>query len=200
MSLRLVILILPILGVIACTQSSTSRSLSPTGPAMDSALLSGGGGIAGALGKAGGSVLVTVLDACDPETFNAVLGPGGCVRSGGVTFNEFIAQLERLAMAGAWHFAPTHATLSVGQRLVAVNRGGEVHTFTEVEEFGGGIVPRLNELAHTPDVAPECMQLAPTDFIQPGATFNGDVEDEEEVEHYQCCIHPWMRMDARVRN
>lgn len=30
---------------------------------------------------------------------------------------------------------------------MAANVGGEVHTFTEVEEFGGGIVPRLNELA-----------------------------------------------------
>jgi hypothetical protein len=36
---------------------------------------------------------VQVLDDCDPATFNAAIGPGTCVKDGGTTFSEFIAQL-----------------------------------------------------------------------------------------------------------
>jgi hypothetical protein len=50
--------------------------------------------------------------------------------------------------------------------LVAVNKGGETHTFTRVAEYGGGIVPFLNDLAQTPIVAPECS--AETTFVPPG--------------------------------
>ena len=46
----------------------------------------------------------------------------------------------------SWRFAPSPVTMRVGQRLVATNHGGETHTFTEVEAFGGGIVPELNQL------------------------------------------------------
>ena len=80
---------------------------------------------------------------------------------------------------------------------MAVNRGGEVHTFTEVAQFGGGIVANLNQLAHTPDVAPECAHLEQDDFVAPGASYR------EEVGHggalkFQCCIHPWMRLEAQA--
>jgi len=44
--------------------------------------------------------------------------------------------------------------VEVKQMLLAVNRGGEVHTFTHVAAFGGGIVLPLNELSHNPTVAP----------------------------------------------
>ena len=87
--------------------------------------------------------------------------------------------------------------MNVGQTLAAVNRGGETHTFTEVEEFGGGIVPMLNDLAGVPDVAPECKQLAPGDFLAPGAR-SAETEEESAVEKYQCCIHPWMRAEVRI--
>jgi hypothetical protein len=80
-----------------------------------------------------------------------------------------------------------------------VNHGGEVHTFTEVEEFGGGIVPALNNLAHTPVEAPECKALESDDFIAPGATYESDTEQEPGEEKYQCCIHPWMRLTAHIR-
>jgi len=80
-----------------------------------------------------------------------------------------------------------------------VNHGGEVHTFTEVEEFGGGIVPALNTLAHTPVEAPECKALESDDFIAPGATYTSDTEEEQGDEKYQCCIHPWMRLTAHIR-
>ncbi|MFL5581362.1 MAG: hypothetical protein ACJ8AO_13415, partial [Gemmatimonadaceae bacterium] len=85
-----------------------------------------------------------------------------------------------------------------GATILAVNRGGEVHTFTEVEEFGGGIVPILNQLSGNPVAAPECLALAAEDFVPAGGTYPV-TEDEAGVEHYQCCIHPWMRTTVRVR-
>lgn len=144
------------------------------------------------------NVNVTMMDACDPETFNAVLGPGGCVRSGGVTFDDFIAQLTKHGSIGAWRFAPGIAQVQVGQTFDAVNRGGEAHTFTEVAEFGGGIVPDLNQLSGVPNVAPECTALAPDDFVAPGATYHETVEHTGALK-YQCCIHPWMRLEATSR-
>jgi plastocyanin len=85
-----------------------------------------------------------------------------------------------------------------GSTLTAVNRGGEVHTFTEVEQFGGGIVPLLNDLSGNPTPAPECLALSPSDFVPPGAAFTV-TESETGVKHYQCCIHAWMQTTVRVR-
>ncbi len=87
---------------------------------------------------------------------------------------------------------------SVGQTLLAVNRGGEVHAFTEVEDFGGGIVDTLNALSGNPLPAPECLNLAAGDFIAPGTSHTDEVV-EPGTEHYECCIHPWMRLDLHVR-
>jgi hypothetical protein len=86
----------------------------------------------------------------------------------------------------------------VGQTLLAVNQGGEVHTFTEVENFGGGIVLALNALSGNPVPAPECLNLVAGDFVAPGASYTDEVE-EPGTEHYQCCIHPWMRLDLHAR-
>jgi plastocyanin len=146
---------------------------------------------------AGMERLVNVHDACDPVTFNAVVGPGTCVRTGGVAFEDFIAQLVRNQFAGAWHFAPGNTTAKEGDTFVAVNRGGEVHTFTEVAEFGGGIIPQLNDLAGTPDEAPECKTLELDDFVAPGDTYREGLDHAGTV-RFQCCIHPWMRLEARV--
>ena len=82
---------------------------------------------------------------------------------------------------------------------MATNVGGEVHTFTEVEEFGGGMVPSLNELSGLTDVAPECEAVAQSDFIPPGQSSEADETEEVGDEHYQCCIHPWMRTTVHVR-
>jgi hypothetical protein len=143
-------------------------------------------------------VIVNIHDACDPDTFNEEIGPGACMRNGGMTFQQFIAQLTRLTFVGPWHFATNNANARPGQSFLVTNRGGETHTFTEVEEFGGGIVPQLNQLARLPNVAPECLNLAPGDFIAAGGTFTEDIEEEGE-EKYQCCIHPWMRLTVNVR-
>ena len=87
----------------------------------------------------------------------------------------------------------------MGQTLVAVNQGGEVHTFTEVEHFGGGVVRVLNELSGNPVPAPECQNLARGDFIAPGGSDTDEVE-EPGTERYQCCIHPWMRLEVHARS
>jgi len=146
--------------------------------------------------SAGGNTqqTITILDACDPDSFNAVLGAGTCVRNGGLPFNNFIELLRSHHSVGAWHFAPPQGGMNVGDVLLAVNNGGEAHTFTEVEEFGGGIVAMLNDLSGLTTVAPECNQAS---LIPPGGS-SSEVEDEEGVEKYQCCIHPWMRAEIRI--
>jgi hypothetical protein len=135
---------------------------------------------------------VQMMDACDPQSFNAAIGPGTCIRQGGLEFAKFIALLGKHQKVGAWNFAPPTLSARVGQELLAVNNGGEVHTFTEVEEFGGGIIPDLNALSGEPVPAPECLSLEPGDFVAPGGTDTDEVE-EEGTELYQCCLHPWMR-------
>jgi len=94
--------------------------------------------------------------------------------------------------AGAWHFAASNVNVFVGQTLDVINRGGETHTFTEVKQFGGGIVPLLNQLSGNPVPAPECLELTGAAFIASGATHHESIDDEG-TEMYQCCIHPWMR-------
>jgi len=141
---------------------------------------------------------ISIMDACDPDSFNATLGAGACTRNGGVRFDDFIKLLTAHQSVGAWHFTPAQAHLAVGDVLQAVNRGGETHTFTEVEDFGGGIVPRLNELSGNTTVAPECAALEPDAMIPPGRHSEAETEEEEGVERYQCCIHPWMRLELHI--
>ena len=141
---------------------------------------------------------VQMMDACEPESFNAAIGPETCTRQGGVTFANFLSLLGKHQKVGAWHFAPSTLNVRVGQELVAVNTGGEAHTFTEVAAFGGGIVPILNELSGTPVPAPECLALTPDDFVPPGGTHR-EVVDEAGTELYECCLHPWMRAVVTAR-
>jgi plastocyanin len=142
--------------------------------------------------------LVSMMDACDPATFDARLGPGTCIeRQGGVAFSQFIAELTRTQKAGAWQFAPLETVAGAGQTLLAVNRGGEAHTFTRVAEFGGGIVPSLNTLSGNPVPAPEC-DPASVDFVPPGGTYEA-VLGGAGTQRFQCCLHPWMRTTVRVQ-
>jgi hypothetical protein len=179
---------------------------SPSSPASPSAIAAVNRAVAAtssastsaSIGASGhGQREVRIFDACDPDSFNAALGAGTCLRNGGLLFDLFIDQLRRNRSVGAWRFTPPQAGLGVGDVLLAANHGGETHTFTEVEEYGGGIVPMLNELSGMTTVAPECGQLQPADFIPPGGT-SSETEDEEGVEKYQCCIHPWMRAEVRI--
>ena len=141
---------------------------------------------------------VQIEDQCDPTTFNAIIGPGTCVGNGTVTFQAFVAELRATHSAAAWRNAPAEVLMNLGETLMAPNVGGEFHTFTEVANFGGGLVPFLNDVTRLETPAPECFALAPEDFIPPGGAFS-EVTDEVGIEKYQCCIHPWMRAVIRIR-
>jgi plastocyanin len=143
---------------------------------------------------------VSVQDQCDPASFNAALGAGTCTGQGTTTFAQFNTELNSTHQVAAWRFVPTNLTIHVGQAITATNIGGEMHTFTEVEAFGGGIVPSLNQASGNTTVAPECQQLTAGDMIASGTTFTADVATTVETEKYQCCIHPWMRAMVNVEN
>ena len=142
---------------------------------------------------------VALVDQCDAASFNAALGAGTCTTNGSVTFSQFNSELNAQHTVASWRFDPTTITAKLGQTIVVTNAGGEVHTFTEVENFGGGIVPSLNTASGNPTETPECAALSSEDFIQAGGTSTEGPETSTGTEHYQCCIHPWMRADVTVR-
>ncbi|HEX4470211.1 MAG TPA: hypothetical protein VH080_11780 [Gemmatimonadaceae bacterium] len=143
---------------------------------------------------------VRMLDDCDPASFDAALqDPNACVGKGKTRFDKFIAELTRSQVAQKWRFQPNHIELDRGATLTAVNKGGEVHTFTRVAKFGGGVVPLLNTLSGNPDVAPECTTLEADDMVAPGGTYTAEL-NTDKLQHFQCCIHPWMRADVRLKH
>jgi hypothetical protein len=163
--------------------------------------------VAHAQGTTASRLNINVRDYCDPATFNAAVGDGTCVRdttSGAITFSGFVAELGTDKSVGAWRFAPATKRLAPGTRMKITNLGGELHTFTRVERFGGGFVDFLNQAAGTPIPAPECAKMVngtlvpqprtPDNlFIQPGASATKFSSNNAQV-RYQCCIHPWMRI------
>ena len=138
---------------------------------------------------------VGMFDACDAPSFTQA--GIDCARNHGMPFPELIAQLISHQFAGAWHFAPSRTDAKLGDALIAVNKGGEVHTFTRVASFGGGIVPELNALAGTPTIAPECS--TETTFVGPGGTDTETLDQTGELK-FECCIHPWMRTIVLVQS
>jgi hypothetical protein len=140
---------------------------------------------------------VSMMDACDGPSFNAVVGAGDCTRAHGVSFSDFIALLTANQSVGAWHFSPPTTDAFLGDSILATNKGGETHTFTRVASFGGGIVPVLNALSGTPTEAPECK--TETNFVPPGGT-DTDALDHVGDLKFQCCIHPWMRTTVLVKS
>ncbi len=141
---------------------------------------------------------VQILDACDPATFNAVLGPGSCVRDGGVTFEKFVNSLIAGKPHASWRFAPSHTKIDAGGTVTAHNRGGEFHTFTEVANFGGGCVPEINALMGLSPV-PECSD--PGVFatgVAPGGSLT-TAPLAEGTHRFQCIIHPSQRTTIEAR-
>lgn len=143
---------------------------------------------------------VSMRDECDPASFNAALGAGACTRNGSMTLTQFNAELNATHRVAAWQFVPATLTIHRGDVVTAMNDGGEVHTFTEVAQFGGGIVPSLNQASGNPTEAPECTQLEADDRVAAGATYHADPANSLGTELYQCCIHPWMRAVVTVIN
>jgi plastocyanin len=138
---------------------------------------------------------VAILDECDPATFNAALGAGTCTRAGNVTFATFTSEFTATGAVAAWRFDPSTMTLALGRTITATNNGGEVHTFTAVAAFGGGINPALNgNLTETP----ECAAITDADRIAPGASFTTAALTSSGTHLYQCCIHPWMHETVTV--
>jgi plastocyanin len=143
---------------------------------------------------------VSILDQCEPASFNAALGAGTCTGQGTTTLAQFTAELAANHTVAAWQFDPTALTMSVGGSITATNYGGEVHTFTRVAQFGGGIVPELNTASGNPTEAPECKDITNADRIAPGGKFKTHAETSAGTHLYQCCIHPWMRETVSVTN
>jgi plastocyanin len=144
---------------------------------------------------------VQALDDCDAATFNAALGPGTCVKNGSTTFPEFIAQLQAQGRAPAWRFAPGQLKLDAGGTVTAHNRGGELHTFTQVANFGGGCIAALNDLLGLTPV-PECAGFPGGAFgatlVPPGGTVT-TTPLTPGIHRYECLIHPWMQTTVTVR-
>jgi plastocyanin len=147
---------------------------------------------------------VVALDECDPTTFNAALGADFCHN---VTLGAFTTLSDLLAKAAAgtpdpgWDFEPDTLNIKKGTPIIAVDQGGEPHTFTEVAQFGGGFIPVLN--APGEDVVPECVggfanvAVAKTRILQ-GSQLQ--VTGLSKGKHFfQCCIHPWMRVEVDVK-
>jgi hypothetical protein len=166
---------------------------------------------------------IIMRDACDPASFNAAVGPGTCVAGhhGQTLFGDFIGELQSDQNAGAWRFNPMlNATegnfrlvrleLKSGDQTTIQNAGGETHTFTRVDQFGGGFKAKLNGLTGNPVPAPECAQVltdgsltpqpeSPTNqFVEAGNTEAGPTAGSSAlplgVSRWECCVHPWMRM------
>jgi plastocyanin len=159
--------------------------------------------VAGACKDSSGSTSsIRLRDDCDPATFNAGIGAGTCQHSSsaGVTLSAFNAELQSTGKVAAWQITPATLTVNEGDVLPVVNTGGETHTYTEVEEFGGGVVPALNQASGNPVEAPECANKAEVDSstVHSGQTMMHTFDDQGTVK-YQCCIHPWMRQTVTVR-
>lgn len=143
-------------------------------------------------------------DSCEPDSFDAAIGPGTCVKQGRTTFAEFVAQLQATQAVRDWRFTPELLTARSGIDLLGNNVGGEEHTFTPVRSFGGGIIPLLNQLSGNPVAAPECLSLDDDDLVPSGGKYLieaeelTDVTDGSGIARVQCCIHPWMRSEVRL--
>jgi hypothetical protein len=149
-----------------------------------------------------------IRDNCDPATFNAAVAPGTCIGNGDTTFAEFLDELTEDGEVGSWRFNPDETRLDRGQRTILESRGGELHTFTKVENFGGGLVPVLNDLGGFGATVPECVNslpnTTPDNFVVPaGVSVEGPKAGTPVLPRgttkWQCCIHPWMRSEISVR-
>ncbi|MGA2645011.1 MAG: hypothetical protein ABSF15_09870 [Candidatus Sulfotelmatobacter sp.] len=146
---------------------------------------------------------VVALDECDPTTFNAALGPDFC-KNIALGYSTTLSDLFAEAAAGTpnpnWDFEPDTLKIKQGTVVSVVDQGGEPHTFTEVANFGGGFIPQLNA---GQEPVPECaggfsrVAVAKTRLLQGSQVQITGLS--KGTHHFECCIHPWMRMDIEVK-
>jgi plastocyanin len=147
---------------------------------------------------------IVALDECDPTTFNAAVGAGFCknVALGAqTTLSDLFNGASQGHPDSKWDFEPDTLTVDEGTILSVVDQGGEPHTFTEVADFGGGFIPPLNGPGE--ETAPECsggfsnVAVAKTRILQGSTSLVTGLSKGKH--HFQCCIHPWMRVDVEVK-
>lgn len=120
-------------------------------------------------------------------------------------FAELVGlKVDVIVVTGAvtkWDFEPDSLTVDEGTPIIAVDQGGEPHTFTEVAQFGGGFIPQLNGPNET--AVPECamgfsrVEVARTRILQGSQLQVTGLS--KGVHLFQCCIHPWMRTTVVVK-
>src|SRR3954447_5827734 len=94
---------------------------------------------------------VRMQDRCDPASFNAAIpaapgDPPTCQDHSGqrITFGDFVAALAN-GGSPKWNMHPDMIDLRMGDSISAEVKGGERHSFTEVDEFGPGCIGFLND-------------------------------------------------------
>jgi hypothetical protein len=153
--------------------------------------------------ESNGHTEIHTEDDCDPVTFGALCRPGF---NGNTTLAEFGAELDATHTVRAWEYGGGDIRVNAGQSFRVDNRGGEVHTFSVVANFGGGRVPPLNTRSGNPVVAPECVaganatnvDIASNAGITVTTGANGAMKTRGTF-MVQCCIHPWMRATVTIR-
>jgi plastocyanin len=127
---------------------------------------------------------VVALDECDPATFNAALGPDFCRN---VTLGAFTVLTDLFAKAAAgtpdrgWDFEPDTLKVKEGTDVSVVDQGNAPGEDT-VPECNGGFK----------NVAVAKTRILQASHLEVTGLAKGE-------HHFQCCIHPWMRMTVEVK-
>ena len=180
-------------------------------------------------GHASDNAHIEISDDCNPATFNAAIPqiPNLCQGHGDTPFPTFLAKVGTTGEPEQWNFEPKELDVKAGEAIVLNNTGGETHTVTNVDAFGGGYIIPLNGLLAkfglgTP--RPECLAngqptvqipgllLAPapesatnrvvhfgeTDRINTGSGTPFPARDRPYL--FECCVHPWMQTTVFVNS
>jgi plastocyanin len=130
--------------------------------------------------------------------------PGFQSYRGDVSVAEFFALLISPLAPGdvighpSWRNEPSYISVAAGRPVRVTNRGGRAHTFTAVNDFGGGFVPLLNEqMVPAPECGANFVPNPDVVFVGVGQTQTFTSLDPG-LHKFQCCIHPWMRGAVRV--
>lgn len=142
-----------------------------------------------------GGTEIHLEDDCDFKTF----GTAACNPNfnGFTTLASFNADLAAQGRVGFWAYVGGGANLAAGQTLTIDNKGGQLHTFTIVANFGGGRDAGINATGHFTTVAPECVAGANATNVDipslTGVNVSTGASGAIKPGTYkvQCCIHPW---------